>query len=325
MATNHTRPVAAGRTPRFGVRLPADGTPPHFKILISIRWIVAGVIAAIAAPVTLLSLPWRTSLKLSLSAAAGGLIMLGRAFLNAGQLRFERVDIPVRDLPLALDGLRIVQLSDMHLGGRFAEQNTRRAVEWTMQRRPDMIALTGDFIMTSCDEPLLRDVFRSLHAPHGVYAIFGNHDYWDDVEVLARTFDDLQIDLLRNEQRLLRIGDAALVLVGLDCQWELRHDVAQAIADLPSHATTIVLAHEPDIADEMAESGAVLQLSGHTHAGHISAPFLGPLFLPRHGTRYFRGLQRIGGMWLYVSRGLGGFPLRMGAHPEATELTLRRS
>jgi hypothetical protein len=81
----------------------------------------------------------------------------------------------------------------------------------------------------------------------------------------------------------------------------------------------------PFAADEIAPYGAALQLSGHTHAGHFALPWLGPAFLPRHGFNYFRGLLRVGSMWVYVSRGFGGFPLRLGCPPEATLFTLRKS
>jgi uncharacterized protein len=171
----------------------------------------------------------------------------------------------------------------------------------------------------------LRDHLRGIHAPYGVFAILGNHDYWTDVGLIERILREYGIDLLRNERRWFEIGDATLCLVGVDCVWENLHDLERALGDLPANATTIVLAHEPDIADEVAVSGAVLQLSGHTHAGHFTLPWLGPAFLPRHGFRYYRGLQQIGNMWLYVSRGLGGYPLRLGCPPEVTEFTLRHN
>jgi predicted MPP superfamily phosphohydrolase len=113
-----------------------------------------------------------------------------------------------------------------------------------------------------------------------------------------------------------------LSIVGIDCVWEAQHNVEQAFNDHSLALATIVLAHEPDIADEVARYNPLLQLSGHTHGGHFALPILGPAFLPRHGFRYFRGIQRVGDMWLYVSRGVGGFPLRLGSTPEVTIFTL---
>jgi hypothetical protein len=243
--------------------------------------------------------------------------------LQARRLTFEQITLPIPGLPAALDGVTIAQLSDLHLGNPFVLANIERAKAWVQQRQPDVVVFTGDFLNDSRDLPLLRAALAGIHAPHGVYAIFGNHDHWTDLAALADVLDECGIDVLRNARRALTFGETTLYVVGIDCVWEAQHDLPQALADLPADATTIVLAHEPDIADEVAAYPVALQLSGHTHGGHITLPGLGPLFLPRHGFRYAQGLQRVGGMWLYVSRGLGGMPLRLGSPPEVTLLTLR--
>lgn len=271
---------------------------------------------------------WSSWRRLRALASGTGVLSLGfagTAFLNAGRLRYERVTIPVEDLPSELDGFRIVQFSDLHLGRPFTRRHVRDACRWALARNPDLLVITGDMVSFSRDIPLLRSMLAGLRARHGLFAVFGNHDYWTDIDALSRALAELGVELLRNESRTIQVGDASLRLVGLDCVWEGRHDLAQAFAQHADAAVTVVLAHEPDIADEVAPYGAALQLSGHTHAGHFALPGLGPAFLPRHGFRYFRGLQQIGQLWLYVSRGMGGLPLRVGAPPEVTELTLRPS
>jgi predicted MPP superfamily phosphohydrolase len=233
------------------------------------------------------------------------------------------LDIP--DLPRELDGLKIGQISDIHLGWMFTSSNLQRAIDWLNKLQPDLLALTGDFIGHDLDIDMLRTQLAGITAPAGVYAVLGNHDYWTDVAAIEQLFKEQGIVLLRNEQRTIVVNGVPLSIVGVDCVWEAQHNVEQAFNERLPELATIVLAHEPDIADEIVRYKPLLQLSGHTHGGHFALPLLGPAFLPRHGFRYFRGLQRVGGMWLYVSRGVGGFPLRLGCPPEAAVFTLRRA
>ncbi|HEX6290756.1 MAG TPA: metallophosphoesterase [Herpetosiphonaceae bacterium] len=317
-------PARAEHEPRFGWRIPTDGKPASFRVLINLRWLWAACLAALGLLAALSRIPRGRRLPLLL---AGGVIPGAAALIvavaQARQLIFERITVPVAGLPPALDGFTIVQLSDFHLGAAFTVANLRRAVAWTRQRQADLVVLTGDFVNDSHDVPLLHECLQGIEARYGVYAILGNHDYWTNSGAVERALTDHGIELLRNERRRIDIGGASLYLVGVDCVWEDQHDLELALSRIPVDATVVVLAHEPDIADEIAPYGPALQLSGHTHAGHFAVPLLGPLFLPRHGFRYFRGLQRVGPMWLYVSRGLGGLPFRLGCPPEATELTLR--
>jgi predicted MPP superfamily phosphohydrolase len=316
------QPRAAGE-PRFGWQVPQDGSPAPFRVLVSVRWLWAGLTALVLFGATLVRAPRRRRLPLVLGAGLAGLATLVTAIVQAERLAFEHVTVPIADLPPALDGFTIIQLSDFHLGAPFTVANLQRAVAWTRRQQPDLVALTGDFVNYTDDVPLLRECLQGISARHGVYAILGNHDYWTDIAVVEQAFARHGIEVLRNEQRRIEVGNSRLYLVGVDCVWERQHDLDLALGSIPADATVVVLAHEPDIADEIARYGAALQLSGHTHAGHIALPGLGPLFLPRHGFRYFQGLQRIGRMWLYVSRGLGGAPVRLGCPPEATVLTLR--
>lgn len=309
---------------RFGFRAPADGSPAPFRVLISVRWVTAGLLWFVALLVSVIAFPRRLAAVAVGASVAGGIGGVAAAIAQAARIRHEVVPIAVRDLPPELDGLRIAQLSDLHLGALFTIGNARAARRWVKAQQPDLIALTGDFIGHRRHLPLLREALAGLAAPRGVYGVFGNHDYWTDIGALAAALRDCGVDVLRNEQRLIEIGAARLAVVGIDCVWEARHDVERALRGRPVDAITIVLAHEPDIADAIAPCNVALQLSGHTHAGHIALPGLGPAFLPRHGFRYFRGLHQAGDLWVYVSRGLGGLPLRFGARPEVTLLVLRR-
>lgn len=306
----------------FGIHIPDNGAPVPFRILVSTRWLWAAVATGVAALITLCLIPRQLRFPTLLGGSMMGVGILSTAILQSRRLVVERIELPVPRMPAAFDGFNIVQISDLHLGRPFAVKNLRRAVQWVQQESPDLLVFTGDFVHYTHAIPLLRTELRRVKARHGMYAVLGNHDYWTSVTALEEVLNEYGIVLLRNERRCICESGAALWLVGIDSVWEARHDLQAALGDLPD-VPAIVLAHEPDIADEVASYGVAVQLSGHTHAGHIALPGLGPFFLPRHGFRYFRGLHHVGQMWLYVSRGLGGIPLRLGCPPEVTSIILR--
>ncbi len=301
-------------------RGPFDPTPG--RVFYSARWLSALVGAtAVGALAT-----GRGGLP---AAAAFGLVgVAGVAYATLIEPRrpiLERITLRLPHLPAALDGLRIGQMSDLHLGHPFAAANTRWAVAQMVAERPDLLALTGDFVSFERVIADLPELLRPLHAPLGIFAVPGNHDYWEGLPAIRRKLEPLGVQFLINEHRLLTVNTTQLAIVGVDDFWEGESDLEAALADIPHGVTKLLLSHVPDMADRAAAAGVALQLSGHTHGGHVRAPLLGPLVLPRYGTRYPLGLLHIGGTQLYVTRGIGGMPLRFGCPPEATIITLKRS
>jgi predicted MPP superfamily phosphohydrolase len=210
---------------------------------------------------------------------------------------------------------------------RFSGANSRWAAAALAAEAPDLVALTGDFVSYDHAIEELAETLAPLAAapaPLGMFAVPGNHDYWEGLPAIRRALAPLGIEFLMNARRTLRRGGADLVLVGVDDQWNGQPDLAAALDGAPRDAFTLLLAHCPDMADEAAERGVSLQLSGHTHGGHVRLPVLGALCLPRHGWRYPAGHEHVGATQVYVSRGIGGLPLRLGCPPEATIITLRR-
>jgi predicted MPP superfamily phosphohydrolase len=321
-------PRTSSRGRRFSWRRPAAGAAPHFEVLVSSRWTAAVAAITGLAALALGRLPRARRAPalggLLFGMLFGGLLLLLEGVRGAAFAVFRRVDLPIDQLPPALEGFTIAQLSDLHLGVPLTYRAIRRAVAAVESARPDLIVLTGDYITYDRHLPLLRAALAPLAAPHGILAIFGNHDHWTDLPAITRLLQDLGIEVLVNRHRTLAVGDAQLVIAGVDDIWDGAPDLDAALAGAPAGAPVILLAHSPDFADEAARSCAAVQLAGHTHAGHIRLPGLGALFLPRHGIRYDRGLWRVGNMWLYVSQGLGGWPIRIGCRPEATLFTLRR-
>ncbi len=299
-----------------------------FDILVGRPWLLSGAAVLATLTAVLLVAPRQRWPRLlgRIAAVVGALGLTGLVGGIHGTLfpALRRVRLPLRGLPPALDGLRIVHLSDFHLGMPFSIGAARRAMAITTTLAPDLIVLTGDFISYRHHLPLLRSVLAGIQAPLGVFAVFGNHDHKTDPATLAHDLESLGVTLLDNEHRIVHYQDAAFVIAGTDDMWHGQPDLGAALADIPHGLPVLLLAHSPDYADIAARTNVVVQFAGHTHAGHIRLPGLGSLFLPRYGVRYPHGLHRVGDMWLVISNGLGGLPLRLGTRAEALLVTLRR-
>jgi hypothetical protein len=214
-------------------------------------------------------------------------------------------------------------MSDLHLDFPYTLANTRWAVQRMAEEEPELIVLTGDFVSFSRAIALLPDLLRPLYAPLGVYAVPGNHDHWEGIDAIRNALLSVGIPLLMNENRHLSWQGGDVWLAGVDDAWYGQPDLDVALAGIPDTACTILLSHSPDYADTAAHRSIALQLSGHTHGGHLHMPVLGWFCVPYHGIRYISGTETVGSMKLYVTRGLGGLPLRMNCPPEATIITLR--
>lgn len=262
------------------------------------------------------------------------LAILGTSSAQAGvpgrkRLEVVRVELPAPGLPPALDGLRIAQLSDLHLEPFTKPEDIQRTVEACNALRPDLIALTGDFVTHSAKPAgLLAEMLGQLEAPHGVFACLGNHDFWSGAPEVERALTERRITLLRNGGRVVPVGKEALHLAGFDSAYVGRPAVARTLDGWNPRHALVMLMHEPDAADGIAAAGVQgVQLSGHTHGGQLVFAGRPPSYLrrARHGKKYLAGRYDVGGLQLYVNRGIGcvGLPLRIGCPPEITEITLR--
>ena len=247
-----------------------------------------------------------------------GLTLVG--MIQARWPRVVRVAVPIRGLPSDLEGFRIAQLSDLHVGPTIRRRFVESVVERTNQLEPDLVAVTGD--VADGLVPELRDhvaPLGELRAPHGTFFVTGNHEYYWDVRGWTRELARLGVEVLENEHRLLVQGNGRLLLAGVT-DLSVRSDPAAALHGAPESDVRVLLAHQPKSAYAARAAGFDLQLSGHTHGGQYF-PFniLVRLFQP-----FVSGLHRLERMWLYVSRGTGywGPPLRFGAPSEITLLEL---
>lgn len=260
------------------------------------------------------------------AAASAGLGVYG-AKLEPSWLKLERLRIPITGLPVAFDGYRLIQLTDLHLITEASRQLIDRAVSMVLERAPDLITLTGDYVSEHLDAGGLYDALRPLAATDGVWASLGNHDHWVDAGGVRQVLADAGIKELSNSSTMIMREGAAIWLAGVDDIWERHHDLSAALADVPADGQVILLAHEPDYADQVYPTGRVaLQLSGHSHGGQVRLPLIGAPVLPYLGRKYPYGLRCLGDMWLYTNRGVGNLiPVRVNCRPEVTEITLVRA
>jgi predicted MPP superfamily phosphohydrolase len=240
-------------------------------------------------------------------------------------LAIERQQIYFTRLPKGLDGLRIVQLSDFHLGPLTDSKHLERAIQAANDLRPDLIALTGDYISheRGYAAPCAELVGR-LRARYGVFAVMGNHDHWTDATLIADLFRAEGIRVLLNEGMRMDLRGESFWLAGVDDTMVGLEDLPLALAGSREDEFKLLLAHNPIILRRAARAAIDLVLSGHTHGGQVTLRSeRGRSGRPRR--RLLRGLGRRGKTQIYVTRGLGTvvLPIRYGCPPEVSLLELR--
>jgi predicted MPP superfamily phosphohydrolase len=259
------------------------------------------------------------SIKSALAQAAR--VALAEPFM----LSIERQEIYLRRLPAKLDSLRVVHLSDFHYGPLVNPRHLERAVQAANDLRPDLIALTGDYI--SQDRIYAQpcaDVVGQLRARHGVFAVLGNHDHWTDAALIADLFRAEGIRLLINEGSRMDLCGETFWLAGVDDTMVGLEDLSLALAGAQHSEFKLLLAHNPTILRRAARANVDLVLSGHTHGGQVTwRSEKSRSGRPRR--RMLRGLGRRGNTQIYVTRGLGTvvLPIRYGCPPEISVLDLR--
>jgi predicted MPP superfamily phosphohydrolase len=280
--------------------------------------------------------PLRRWSALVVSALGGGVTLWG--FANARRTAaVVTVDVPVAGLPSALDGFRIAQISDIHVGPTIREDYLRRIVSAVNQLDADMVAITGDLVDGSVRELAAHVApLANLRSRHGSYFVTGNHEYYSGAHAWISELQRLGVHVLLNTHVVLRHGerqggkDALAVVAGVT-DYSAGHfdpahrsDPHRAIAGAPPDAgVRILLAHQPRSAAAAADAGFDLQLSGHTHGGQ----FLPWNFFVRLQQPFVAGLDRLKDLWVYTSRGTGywGPPKRFGAPSEITLVRLAKA
>ena len=260
--------------------------------------------------------------------AVGSSSVAAGMFEARGEHAIVDVEFALRKLPRALDGFSIVQISDLHVGMTIDRAFVQRVVDHANRLSPDLIALTGDLVDGTV-ENLREDIapLQSLRAPHGVFAITGNHEYYSGADAWIAEITRLGARYLRNERVTIGTWDASFDLAGVDDYSAAAvpghgEDIAGAVAGRDPARALVLLAHQPRQVKRAALHGVDLQLSGHTHGGQIW-PWHYIVRIQQGGL--LAGRYEHNGTQLYVTRGCGywGPPVRLLAPLEITRIILR--
>ncbi len=265
-----------------------------------------------------LPLPWWLAL------VPFALILYG-ALIGQRWMQPSRVEVPIEGLPSVFSGFRLVQLSDLHLGGFVSEARLRRIARHAARLHGDAVVVTGDIVDRDAQHARRAgEILASIPAPLGVFACLGNHDHYAGAGRVAEDLRAAGVRLLVNQGVALERGGEKIWLCGIDDITFGGQDLRAALEGRPDGVPAVLLAHNPNFFPAAARAGVALTLSGHTHGGQFGIFWLHrALSLARLITRYVAGLYQIGESYLYVSRGAGlVMPMRLGARPEVTELVL---
>lgn len=277
-------------------------------------------------------------------AALGALGMAGDGtILEANRPRLVSIEIPLSRLADSWDGFRIAQLSDIHYDDYFSVVPLRKAIDIVNELEPNLVVVTGDFVTSrgmgshivaveevkaarKAIEPCAR-LLAQIRASSGIVAVLGNHDVECDTAHIVEVLESHEISVLCNRSVPLERDGKRLWLSGVDDVLRGNPRLELALKGIPAEEAVVLLAHEPDWADYVANHAVDLQLSGHSHGGQIRVPFIGAPYLPALARKYPWGLRQIGRLTLYTNVGIGTvmIPTRLNCPPEVTLITLRKA
>ncbi len=284
--------------------------------------------------------------------SAGSIVLGSYLFGMSNKYNYNiiRQTLPFAGLPDAFDGLRIIHISDIHAGSFTDKQAVIRGIKKIADLQPDIVFFTGDLVNNRADEMQdYMDVFSKIKAPYGVYSILGNHDYGDyvawphqgvskeaNLDRLKAIHAELGWNLLLNEHRIVRKGNATIGIVGVE-NWSSKGrfpkygDLSKAMEGMPAMPFTILLSHDPSHWDAQVLDNSThidLTLSGHTHGMQFGVEIPGFRWSPvQYMYPRWAGVYEANNKYLYVNRGFGflGYPGRVGILPEITLMELRKT
>jgi uncharacterized protein len=242
-------------------------------------------------------------------------------------LDVKQINITLPNLDRAFTGYRIVQLTDLHVGDGINRAQLNRIVKVVNAQQPDLIVLTGDYVSKKPERQakLLTSTLAGLHARDRVLAVLGNHDAFDgNSPSVRKSIANSGVTLLENTIYTAKRNGATLHIAGVGDVWYGAANLPLVMAQLPPTGAAIMLAHEPDFADETAATGRFgLQLSGHSHGGQVRIPFMKKKY-PFYGVKYPIGQYQVGEMIQYTNRGVGfpGVHARFNCRPEISVFNL---
>ncbi|MEM7586753.1 MAG: metallophosphoesterase [Acidobacteriota bacterium] len=274
----------------------------------------------------------------TIAICAALMVVLGLAgWAGSRRLVVKQLEVRMPRLPQAFDGLRVVQISDLHVGPHTSRRFLRRVAEAVRQAEPDLIAITGDQVDDFArDVALFNEAFSELEAPLGTFAVAGNHDVYAGWEAVQRGMEEAGFTVLVNRAVALGHDGQRLWVAGTGDpaarSWQRQGghsavpDINRTLAGIPADEAVLALAHNPVLWPALVERGVDLTLSGHTHYGQFAIPSL-RWCMASPFLELAMGCHRRGHSLLYIHPGSNfwGIPFRLGAYPEIMVLTLRSS
>lgn len=236
-----------------------------------------------------------------------------------------QVPVTLPHLSAEFEGYRIVQITDVHADRWMTRDRIAQVTQQMNEQKPDLVVLTGDYVTKNAETyaPFLSG-FSGLKATDGSIAVLGNHDQWTKPHLIKTTLEEAGVQVLKNEVTAIERNGAFLQIAGVGDVWSGEDNLDKVLQQLSGPSAAIMLAHEPDFADETAATGKFdLQLSGHSHGGQIKIPFMKRV-TPPLGHKYPIGQYQVGDLIQYTSRGVGvtALQMRFNCRPEITVLTL---
>ncbi|GGC79942.1 metallophosphoesterase [Thalassobacillus devorans] len=267
---------------------------------------------------------------LALLGLSGGTYYYAR-YMEPDMLTIQEETLINSKIPGSFRDFKVVQFSDTHVGFHYTLEQLKEVVDRINRIKPDLILFTGDLV----DRPNayewggnIVEVLKKLQAPHGKYWIYGNHDHGGyGTDIVKKKMDESGFQLLQNEHTVIKKEGASFILAGVDDLMLGKPDMEKTLQGTDRDSFVLLMVHEPDYADEVANYPVDVQLSGHSHGGQVQIPFFGYLVTPPYAEKYVEGRHTIGNLDLYVSRGLGTtrLPYRFLCKPEFTVHTLKNS
>lgn len=252
-------------------------------------------------------------------------------FIEPNRLVLHQETLALDNWPKAFNGLRVAVISDIHAGSPFIDSaKLQKIVATTNQLNPDLIVILGDFMVTDSfmkhqvDPETIAAALKGLHAPLGVYAVLGNHDWWFNGKRVWEALQAVGIRVLENDVAPIEFNGARFWLWGLSDLNTRPQNIAGTFQRVPVTDPVIAMTHSPDIFPDIPGRVA-LTLAAHTHGGQVNLPFVGRLVVPsRYGQKYAAGHVEEAGKQLFVTTGIGTsiIPVRFRVPPEIVLLTI---
>ncbi len=256
------------------------------------------------------------------------LILLGSFYIHniePNWFEISQIEINLPNLDRSFAGYRIVQISDLHAGDKVDRAQLEKVVAAVNEQEPDLVVITGDHVSRKPRQHIeLLDILAKLQPRDRTLAVLGNHDVYNDAAPIRQALQTAGVTLLENTIFTIKRGEGTLHIAGVGDVFAKEDKLDRVLAQLPTTGAAIMLAHEPDFADETAATGRFgLQLSGHSHGGQVRIPFYDG-YLPELAQKYPIGRYQVGKMIHYTNRGIGTIKIyaRFNCRPEISVFTL---